>query len=142
MKKVTLLVMNFTIGRTLTGVRPPKDHIPYVVVSCTKGKISFSPAAADLLNVGKGDSVEVVNAQDGEGKTVYAVAKVAKGSKLGGHLDFSAANAYLMLGGSKERNTYFTISTENTKVEGDTTYFGLTFSKVEPKAEKKAKATA
>lgn len=141
MKKLNvMLVCAFAVGRQLTGVRPPKDDAAYVVVSCTKGKINLSPAAADLLSVKEGDYVEVVTGDEGEDKK-FAIAKTEKGqggSKLGGNLDFAAANAYQALEGNTETNTFYGISKENTDETGK--YFVLSFVKSEAKIVKTKKA--
>ena len=138
MKKLQgILILAFTVGRQLTGVRPPKDNVPYVVVSCTKGKINLSASAADLLGVKEGSFVEVVTGKNDDGDDQFAIASVEAGqggSKIGGNLDFAAANAYKILNGNQENNTFYTISKENTDESGK--YFILTFAKVEAKTVK------
>lgn len=136
----------FEIKKQLTNSRPPKATGKTLSTSPTPGTLKLSEAAAEAMEVKKGDYVGVVQGAD----DIYYLYKGAAGvdgkandgskvatanDKVSGTMSFSSANAYQALGGNEHSVETFTLE-EGVEHEGKV-YFALTHTASVAKQERK-----
>jgi hypothetical protein len=146
----------FKVIAQVSNVRPTKNEEPELATTPTNGNMRLNGPGAKKVGVAEGDYVAIVEAADEDGTGLY-ITKGNKGSakgetpvvrqsgsvlsgKSGSTLLFSSENAFRTLGGNGEKKQIYSIG--DARVEGDQSYFKLTFSRDEEKVTRDKKATA
>lgn len=140
----------FEIKKQLTNARPPKTTEKTLTTSPTNGTLKLSEEGAIHMGVKKGDYIGVVQGEDEvfylykgaaghDGESNDGAKLATANEKTSGTMNFSSANAYQSLGGTKDAIQVYTIG-ESVEHSGKN-YFPLVFKQTNDKQVRVKKET-